>query len=229
VSDLLLLHGALGARTQLDPLAEALRPSFHVHQLDFEGHGNAAPRDRVFRMQHFGENVIDLIDSLGIERVRLFGYSMGGYVAVYLAMTRPDRVDRVVTLGTKFRWDPATAARDVARLNPHAIRAKVPHFAETLAARHDGAGGWERVLADTAELLRDLGDNPLLTDATLAAITQPVRVIVGDQDATVSVEESTTVANMLAAGSLTVLPNTAHPVEQVTVDVLAPVLVEFLQ
>lgn len=161
--------------------------------------------------------------------MRLFGYSMGGYVAVYLAMTRPDRVDRVVTLGTKFRWDPATAARDVARLNPHAIRAKVPHFAETLAARHDGAGGWERVLADTAELLRDLGDNPLLTDATLAAITQPVRVIVGDQDATVSVEESTTVANMLAAGSLTVLPNTAHPVEQVTVDVLAPVLVEFLQ
>ena len=85
------------------------------------------------------------------------------------------------------------------------------------------------MLADTAELLRDLGDNPLLTDATLAAITQPVRVIVGDQDATVSVEESTTVANMLAAGSLTVLPNTAHPVEQVTVDVLAPVLVEFLQ
>ena len=227
--DLLLLHGALGARTQLDPLAEALHPGFHVHQLDFEGHGDAAPRGRPFRMQHFGENVIDLIDSLGIERVRLFGYSMGGYVAVHLAMTRPDRVDRVVTLGTKFRWDPATAARDVIRLNPDTIRAKVPHFAEALAARHEGARGWERVLADTADLLRDLGDNPLLTDATLAAITQPVRVIVGDQDTTVSVEESTTIARTLAAGSLTVLPDTPHPVEQVNVDVLAPVLVEFLQ
>ena len=229
MSDLLLLHGALGTRTQLDPLAESLRPGFHVHQLDFEGHGNAAPRGRPFRMQHFGENVVELIDSLGIERVRLFGYSMGGYVAVHLAMTRPDRVDRVVTLGTTFRWDPATAAREVARLNPDAIRAKVPSFAETLAARHEGAGGWERVLADTADLLRDLGGNPLLTDATLAAITQPVRIIVGDQDTTVSVEESTSVARTLAAGSLTVLAGTAHPVEQVNVDVLAPVLVEFLQ
>jgi len=229
MSDLVLLHGALGARTQLDPLAEALHPAFHVHQLDFEGHGNAAPRGRPFRMQHFGENVIDLIDSLGLERVRLFGYSMGGYVAVHLAMTRPDRVDRVVTLGTKFRWDPATATRDVARLNPDTIRAKVPRFAEELAARHNGAAGWERVLADTADLLRDLGDNPLLTDATLAAITQPVRVIVGDQDTTVSVDESTTVARILGAGSLTVLPDTPHPIEQVNVDVLAPVLVEFLQ
>jgi pimeloyl-ACP methyl ester carboxylesterase len=229
MSDLVLLHGALGARTQLDPLAEALQPAFHIHQLDFEGHGNAAPRGRTFRVQHFGENVIDLIDSLGLERVRLFGYSMGGYVAVHLAMTRPDRIDRVATLGTKFRWDPATAARDVARLNPDTIRAKVPRFADTLAARHDGAGGWERVLADTADLLRELGDNPLLTDATLAAITQPVRVIVGDQDTTVSVEESTTIARTLAAGSLTVLPDTPHPVEQVKVDVLARVLVEFLQ
>ena len=85
------------------------------------------------------------------------------------------------------------------------------------------------MLADTADLLRELGDNPLLTDATLAAITQPVRVIVGDQDTTVSVEESTTVARTLAAGSLTVLPDTPHPVEQVNLELLAPVLVEFLQ
>ena len=85
------------------------------------------------------------------------------------------------------------------------------------------------MLADTADLLRDLGNNPLLTDATLAAITQPVRVIVGDQDTTVSVDESTTIARTLAAGSLTVLPDTPHPVEQVHVDVLARVLAEFLQ
>ena len=37
MTDLVLLHGALGASRQLDPLAEALRSRFLVHQLDFEG------------------------------------------------------------------------------------------------------------------------------------------------------------------------------------------------
>src|SRR5262245_65815367 len=100
------------------------------------------------------------MDGAGITRAPFFGYSMGGYVALYLALHRPERVDRVATLGTKLRWDPQTAERDAARLDPQVIRAKVPRFADTLAARHEQAGGGESVLARTAEVLQPLGEDP---------------------------------------------------------------------
>ena len=224
--DIILLHGALGAGNQLDGLAAVLRPHFRVHQLDFEGHANAPSRGRPFRIESFAENVVELLDASGINSARLFGYSMGGYVATYLATQHPDRVEAVATLGTKFRWDPTTAAREAGRLDPNAIRAKVPRFADTLAARHESAGGWEAVLARTADLLRELGDRPLLFDENLTRVQQDVRVIVGDRDNTVSVEESAAVAGALGAGSLTVLPSTSHPIEQVDLAKLAPALLE---
>ena len=179
-------------------------------------------------MEHFAENVVELLDTQGIQRARFFGHSMGGYVALCLALDRPERVERIATLGTKFRWDPHTAARGAGWLDPAKIRVKVPQFAATLAERHERAGGWVGVLERTADLLRDLGDNPRLTDATLARIAPPVRVLVGDRDDTVSVDESTGAARVLANGSVTVLPNTPHPIEQVDVSLLAPVLLDFL-
>jgi pimeloyl-ACP methyl ester carboxylesterase len=227
MKDLVLLHGALGESSQLDTLAEALRPYLRVHQMDFEGHGQSAPRGRPFRMKHFAEDVVELLDRLALPQATFFGFSMGGYVALHLALEHPDRVERVATLGTKFRWDPAYAAREVSRLDPGVIRAKVPAFAAALEARHAGAGGWEGVLAGTADLLRHLGEHPLLTETTLPEVKAPARVIVGDRDNTVTVEESSAVVRLLAAGSLTVLPHTPHPIEHVTIDVLAPVLLEF--
>lgn len=225
--DLILLHGALGASRQLDPLADALRSRFRVHQLDFEGHAALPARDRPFRIRHFAENVVERMERAGITSAALFGYSMGGYVALQLAAERPELVRCVATLGTKFRWDPATAARETARLDPAAIRAKVPRFADTLAERHAGAGGWEIVLARTANLLRNLGDEPPLTDDTFARIRQPVLVLVGERDATVTVEETMDIARHLPAGLLTVLSDTPHPIEQVDADLLASTLGAF--
>ena len=222
--DLVLLHGALGASAQLGALADALSARFRVHRLDFEGHGDAPPRDRPFRMQYFAENVVELLDRERIAHARVFGYSMGGYVATYLASELPDRIHSVATLGTKFRWDPATAEREASRLDPATIRAKVPRFADALSARHANAGGWEAVLARTADLLRDLGDHPLLSDEIFGRITQHVRVIVGDRDNTVTVDESAAIARALVQGELIVLPNTPHPIEQVDLPTLLPVL-----
>ena len=226
--DLVLLHGALGGSDQLKPLADALRPHFPVHQLDFEGHANAPARERPFRIAHFVENVLELLNREHLDRAHVFGYSMGGYVALCHALAHPERVDRIATLGTKFRWDPATAAREAARLDPAVIRAKVPRFADALSARHEGAGGWEAVLARTADFLRELGEHPTLTDATLSRIPHQVRVIVGDRDNTVSVDESGDVAKRLASGTLTVLAETPHPIEQVPVDILSQELQDFL-
>jgi pimeloyl-ACP methyl ester carboxylesterase len=226
MDDVILLHGALGASAQLDPLANALRLSFCVHQVEFEGHANTLPRERPYRIEHFAENVAEYMAHTGLDTASVFGYSMGGYVALHLAHALPARVRNVATLGTKFRWDPATAERETKKLDAATIRAKVPKFADVLERRHAKAGGWERVLAETAGLLRSLGDNQLLADDVLAHIRHPVRVLVGDKDNTVTVEEATDVSRHLAAGTITVLSDTPHPIEQVDVSRLALLLTE---
>ncbi|MFL5575118.1 MAG: alpha/beta fold hydrolase [Gemmatimonadaceae bacterium] len=231
---LVLLHGALGARAQLvpllAPLVERSGGSLHVHAPELVGHGETPDVEgRPFRIERFADDVAAFLDGRGVERAAFFGYSMGGYVALHLAAERPERVAAVATLGTKFVWDPATAEREAARLDPVTIRAGVPRFADALAARHAGTtGGWEGVLARTAGLLRALGERPLLTPDVLSRIAPPVRVMVGDRDATVSVEESAAVARALPKGELAVLPGTPHPLEQIGVERLARELTDFV-
>jgi pimeloyl-ACP methyl ester carboxylesterase len=223
---LLLLHGALGTRTQLDALGALVARRRPVLPIEFEGHGTTPPRDRAFSVDGFVENVIAALDTAGLEKVDVFGYSMGGYVGLALALAHPARVSTITTLGTSFHWTPERAAREVARLDPAGMRARVPDFARALEARHGGAGGWEAVLGRTAAFLTILGQRPTLGPAQLAGIHHRVRIMVGDRDATVSVEESASVYRQLPSGELMVLPRTPHPMEQVDVYRLADVLIE---
>ena len=226
MTDLVLLHGALGDASQLAPLATRLGDGRPVAVIELEGHGATPLRDRPLRIESFADDVIAHLDREGIGRADVFGYSMGGYVALYLAATSSARIARVATLATKLAWTPEVAARESAMLDSVAIRAKVPRFAAALEGRHTGAG-WEALLAHTAELLHELGARPRVTDELLASLTQPVRIGVGDRDATVTIEECTAAVRQLASGELEVHPRTPHPFEKVSLDRLARSLEEF--
>ena len=219
--DVVLLHGALGSAAQLEPLRELLRPKLKTHIAEFEGHGDTPSGDRPFRTSHFAENVLGRMSSAGLEQAVLFGYSLGGYVALWLAKEAPKRVAAVVTLGTKLGWTRETAARETGRLNPATLRTKVPRFVEALEARHKTAAGWEAVVERTAEMMRHLGDNPDIGPNELSAIEQPVRLMLGDRDAMVTLAETQEAYKNLANGELAVLPRTPHPFEQVDAALVA--------
>ena len=223
---LLLLHGALGSRAELEPLGALVSRRRPVLAIEFEGHGTTPARDRPFSVDGFVENAVAALDGAGLEKVDVFGYSMGGYVALALALAHPARVSTITTLGTKFAWTPETAAGASAFLAPDTVRAKAPDYARTLADRHAGAGGWEATLARTAAFLTGLGAHPVLGPSELARIHHRVRVMVGDRDRTVSVEETAEAFRHLPSGELMVLPRTPHPIEQVDVYRLADVLIE---
>ena len=226
MTDLVLLHGALGDATQLAPLATRLGDGRRVVVIELEGHGATPLRDRPLRIESFADDVIARLDRQGIARADVFGYSMGGYVALYLAATSSARIARVATLATKLAWTPEVAVRESAMLDPVVIRTKVPRFAAALEARHTGAG-WEALLARTAELLHELGARPRVTDELLASVTQPVRISVGDRDATVTLEECVAAMRRMPSGELEVHPRTPHPFEKVSIDRLARSLEEF--
>src|SRR5687768_6245802 len=103
---LLLLHGAIGSSEQLKPLADNLSKDFHVHLFDFPGHGGK-PLPAGFSIQFFAESVVEYLNKNNLLKVSVFGYSMGGYVAMYLAKHYPLLIDHVITLATKFEWNEA--------------------------------------------------------------------------------------------------------------------------
>jgi pimeloyl-ACP methyl ester carboxylesterase len=224
---LLLLHGAIGASRQLTPLRHVLDAHcLDIRLYDFPGHGGLEIPVASFSIRAFAESIVQRMDQQGLDRVDIFGYSMGGYVGLYLALHYPQRIGRICTLATKFAWNAATADKESRLLDPDAILNKVPHFAKTLEERH-APQDWKRVLKATTELMQNLGQAPELADDDFIAIQHPVLLIVGDRDTMVTMEETLHVYRKLPAAQLTVLPNTGHPIEQLDLQRLSELLRRF--
>src|SRR5687767_14752253 len=211
---LLLLHGALGAKTQLESLKNTLSATFEVYTLDFYGHGSETLSDEPYRIAGFAEQVNRFLEEKKLDSISVFGYSMGGYVALYLAAKYPGKVKRAFTLATKFDWNEASAEKEIRMLDPEKIATKVPVFATELSERH-GAHYWRNVLRKTSEMMLDLGKQKALAEEELAQLEIPVIIAVGDRDPMVSLEETVTASKQLKNGALLVLPNTVHPLEKV--------------
>jgi pimeloyl-ACP methyl ester carboxylesterase len=235
---ILVVHGALGSAAQMQPVAEVLRTLGNVVVVELPGHGETPlPEDTSFGMGTFADAIAAEVARLqsvagdaGIPVLApvVFGYSMGGYAALALEARDPGRLAGIVTLGTKFEWTPEVAEKESSRLDPTAIAAKVPKFAETLGARHAGAGGWEIVLLRTAALLRDLGESTLLSPSALAGISIPVCIAVGSRDDTVTAQEAERVAGTMKDATTTVLPDVPHPIERVPPETIVGLMRELL-
>ena len=222
---LLLLHGAIGAASQFAPLHEVLRESFTTHSFDFEGHGEKAFANRPFRIEQFAENLASFIDEHNLQPCCIFGYSMGGYVALHLAATKPQYIKKIYTLATKFNWSAESAAKESAMLNPDKIIEKIPAFAQSLDARH--IHGWKENLQRTAEMMHDLGESPALNETALKKISVPCRIAVGDADTMVTREETEKFSSFIQDAAYRVLHNTLHPLEKINPSLLKQELEEF--
>jgi pimeloyl-ACP methyl ester carboxylesterase len=223
---LLLLHGALGAAAQLQPLAELLAADFTVHTFSFGGHGGQPLDAARFTMTHFAADISYYLAEHGLDHAHVFGYSMGGYAAILSAATDPGRIRSITTLGTKFDWSPETAADEVRMLDKEKMQAKIPQFVAQLSRTH-APTEWTSVVDATAAMMRELGETPVLNELNLAQLTVPVQVLVGELDKTAGVEASRQFAAYLPEATFEVLPGTPHPLERVDLAALARRIREF--
>jgi pimeloyl-ACP methyl ester carboxylesterase len=196
--DLLLLHGAIGSSAQLQDLAAELKDQFTIHFFNFPGHGGTSMPDH-FSIPLFADALHHFILAQGLKPVDVFGYSMGGYVALYLAKHHPGIINRVATLATKFQWDELIATKETTMLQPATIEEKLPSFADTLSKRH-APNDWKMVLNNTADMLMRMGCDVPLRENDFRLIPNECLIMVGDRDKMVSSEETSNVANSLVAG-----------------------------
>ena len=99
---LLLLHGGLGSISMFGPNLTTLAQHRQVIAVDLQGHGHSTLGDRPIRMTDLGDDMAALLARLGFKQVDVLGYSMGGAVALRLAIQHPDAVRRLVAVSAGF-------------------------------------------------------------------------------------------------------------------------------
>lgn len=219
---LILLHGALGSKEQLVALGEHLSRQYDVYSFNFSGHGGDTTVEP-YSIDLFVQDTIDFMQLEDVEKAHFFGYSMGGYVALRLAHDYPGRAQKIITLGTKFKWDPESAAKEVRMMNPEIIEQKIPAFAATLAARHQ-PGDWKSIMARTGEMMTALGDGAAMISSHFRSIEHEVLICIGTDDHMVSITESETTSGQLPHGHLKVIEGFRHPLEAVDISTLSSVI-----
>ncbi|WP_425392761.1 alpha/beta fold hydrolase [Ekhidna sp.] len=222
---MVLVHGALGAADQMIPLKKLLEKDFEIEIIEFEGHGSKSSIGGAFTLDGLTSQLFRAIDSH--KPVHIFGYSMGGFVALISASQGNTNIKSITTLGTKMKWSPQIAEQEIKHLNPDKIKEKVPAFASALEKRHGSE--WELVLYRTTEFMKKLGDAAPITKERMRQVDIPVHLCLADEDQMVSKEETEEVNEWLPNSRILSITESKHPIEQTNLTALAESVRSFIQ
>ena len=235
---LVLLHGAFGTiESCFADLVPALARDFEVIAVELQGHGHTRDVGRPLTYQDMAADLAVLLEALGLPRAHVAGYSMGGAVALQLALDRPELVGGLVWFGgASFAPDGIypeyTAALE--SFDPHQLDGSRWHQAYRRVAPEPDA--WTSLVVKVNELDRSGG--PSWPRARLEALPVPTLLINGDCDI-VRPEHAVQMFRLLGAGvpgepagmrpaQLALLPGTTHEGMLDQVEWLSSMITRFL-
>jgi pimeloyl-ACP methyl ester carboxylesterase len=103
--DVVLLHGLGGTRASLLETAAVLSQRHRVHAPDLPGFGSSSkPARAPYNARWYAETMLEMMDALGVQRAHVVGNSMGGRVAIEIAMIAPQRVRALALLCPAVAW-----------------------------------------------------------------------------------------------------------------------------
>jgi 2-succinyl-6-hydroxy-2,4-cyclohexadiene-1-carboxylate synthase len=229
---LLFLHGWMGCAEDYAEIIEVLRSRFYCIAIDLPGHGKTevVGGDIGYGFSNTAIGIMQLLDSLSIDRCSIAGYSFGGRLALYLALEFPDRFNKVLlestSTGLKSEIDRHTRIiqdwQIIDRLEtdifPNFVRYwyRQPIFSDI--DRHPGFNQLIQRRIDTNQpdnlikslVYAGLGMQPYLGDR-LKVHTQPISLIVGALDRKF-VEIGRVMDRSCTVTTLTIVPNCSHNV-----------------
>jgi len=109
---LLMLHSIGTALQVFDPQAEALRQQYRVIRMDLRGHGSSGVTDGDYSMALHAQDALVLLDALGIRQAHVLGMSIGGRIALEMAVMAPERVTSLILMDTALEFPPPQAWQD---------------------------------------------------------------------------------------------------------------------
>jgi pimeloyl-ACP methyl ester carboxylesterase len=239
---LIVLPGGFMTVAAMGALVPELATKRQVIGVELQGHGHTADIDRPLHYETMADDIAALMAHLGLAQADFLGYSLGGGVALRLAIQHPERARKLTLASTAFRregWYPETLA-GMAAISPEAF-AKTPIY-ESYLQTSPKPEAWPTFVGKMRQLLSEDYD----WTQEVAALKAPVLIVVGDADG-LRLAHAVEMFGLLGGGKkdgdlaglsssrLAALPFTTHvgwapPNRGVLtrVDLLLPMITEFL-
>lgn len=233
---IVLVHG-LGARAEdwANLMPQLVRDHHRVYALDLPGYGRSAWPDAAYSIPELSAAVEAFIDNRHLAHTDLAGWSMGGWIAMRVALDEPQRIRRLVILdsaGTRFplTWDtslfePDTPAKLAAldNLLMPGPAPRVPGFIQHDVFRFVAKHGWVvKRNMDSMLTGRDL------LDGQLAELKMPMLIVWGKQDHLIPVTVGEQIHRAVAQSELEVFDGCGHLAAAECAAQVGPVLKGFL-
>ncbi len=212
---LVVLHGALGSTDlEMDRLVRFWERRFRVHAVDFRGHGASSALEGTPGWDDFTADALAAVEAL--PAFRLFGFSMGGAIALAVAARLGARVERLAVHGVNVRWSRADVDRMIGPMQ--ATLASGGRWAERLEQTH--GPGWERLVAQLAAFTEGLPEAHMPA-SLISAITASTLVSAGSADRYFDVSNAVGLYREIPDAQLWVVPGLDHPIQGVDAEAFA--------
>jgi pimeloyl-ACP methyl ester carboxylesterase len=214
---LVVLHGAYMTIELMGKLVPELAKSRQVIAVELQGHGRTADIDRPITYEQLADDTAALLRHLGIPSADVYGYSLGGGVALQLAIRHPQLVRKLVVVSASYTsegvYPEVFAAID--RITPELFDGT------PWRAAYDRTAPRPEAFPALVAKLTQLDRTPFAWPAEVVrAITAPTLIVIGDADGT-RPEHAVAMFRLrgggvfgdlagLPAAQLAVLPGTSH-------------------
>ncbi len=203
---LVLLHGFQSTGQQWDPYIEDLADKYRLIIPDLRGHGRSLNPSGKFITRELAQDVLTLLDLLGIDSFSAIGTSMGAMTLLHAATIQRERVDLMVLVGGT-PYFPETARAIYRSVDPDSIP---PERLTEMARGH--SGGVEQVLQLQRQFssYKDSYDDMNFTVPYLASINASTLIVQGDRDPLFPVPVAIEMYDAIPNSYLWIVPNKGH-------------------
>jgi non-heme chloroperoxidase len=234
----LMLHGYADSWFSYSRILPLLPATVRAVVPDQRGHGGSDRPLDGYAPDDFAEDALQLLDTLGIERAVVVGHSMGSFIARRIAVKAPERVERLVLIGSAITaHNEATRQllKEVETLADPVEADFVRAFQSSTIHRPLPADFFEQIVAESlqvpARVWQAALSGLLAADFTadFALIRCPVLILGGDRDGVFPRAEQEHLATSIPGATLKISPDIGHDPQWEAPDDVASDLLAFLQ
>lgn len=220
-SPTIVLVNSLGADLRMwNPQVDALSRSFRILRYDIRGHGQSGVSDEEVTIERLGLDLMDLLDELSIRSVHICGLSLGGMIALWLAVHHPERIERAVfantaaRIGTVEGWNARIDAVGVGGMAAVREAVVVRFLSDGFRARHLETAQWVGDMLEATNPEGYIAACAALRDADLTHLIHKIQVpsliITGALDEATPPAQAKELHNAIRGSDLIILPEVAH-------------------
>jgi pimeloyl-ACP methyl ester carboxylesterase len=176
---------------------------------DLRGHGRSTNPNGAFTFRQCAQDVLALLDGLGVERVKAIGLSMGAKTLLHAGTAQPERIDAMVLVSATPRFPDALRAA-AAQFTPKAFDRLSDEERDTLRQRHIHGDDQIRALYAMTRSFATSHDDMAFTREQLGQIAARTLIVHGDRDPYYPVEMALELFHGIPHSALWVVPYGAH-------------------